>query len=77
MIGRLRPVVLDGLGLRTALEHMVDDWNTHYPEAFCRLTMNENLGRLSTETEISVYRLIQECLTNIAKHAKASDVSIR
>ena len=76
MISRLRPIVLDELGLKTALERMVDDWNTHYSEAFCRLMIDDNLDHLGEEREIGVYRIIQECLTNIAKHAQASDVSI-
>ncbi len=77
MMKRLHPVVLDELGLIAALNDLVDDWNTHHENTFCHLDMtNKHLDNISKEISITVYRLIQECLNNVAKHANADDVFI-
>lgn len=76
MMRRLRPVILDELGLVTALEQVIDDWNAHHEDTFCRFSATGNLGNLGEAMNISVYRICQESLTNIAKHANASEVGI-
>lgn len=77
MMNRLRPTVLDELGLQTALERTIDDWNAHHDTVFCRLSTTAGLEPLGEETRIGVYRMVQECLTNVARHAKASKVDVR
>ena len=77
MMNRLRPVVLDELGLVTALERLVDDWNSHHEDSFCALHLEDLLGELSESTKIHLYRIVQEALTNISKHASATEVSVR
>ena len=77
MMRRLHPVILDELGLMPALNDVIDDWNTHHENTFCHfLVKDNNLENLSKEVSITVYRLIQECLNNVAKHANAEDVYI-
>ena len=76
MMTRLHPVILDELGLLSAVELMVDDWNTHYGDCFCSLQASRDLPPLANDARIAVYRIVQEALTNIAKHARASEVSI-
>ena len=77
MLRRLRPVVLDEFGLVAALGELVDGWNERHPEAFCRL---ETRGRLDDvggdAVNIHLYRIVQECLTNVSKHAGASEVTV-
>ena len=77
MLHRLRPVVLDEFGLVAALNDLVDGWNERHPEAFCRL---ETSGRLDDSggdaVNIHVYRIVQECLTNVTRHAGASEVAV-
>jgi len=72
----LRPAHLDRLGLDTALSAMV--------EAFCKrenmtytYQSSPNLPLLGEELNITLYRIVQESLTNIAKHANASHVTIK
>ena len=71
---RLRPTSLDDLGLETALEQLVDDWTSQYEiSAECHVV---GLDRMPQEIETAIYRIVQEALTNIAKHAKASAVDV-
>ncbi len=76
MMTRLHPVVLDELGLATALELMIDDWNSHHEECFCRYLAVRNLPPLSQVARINLYRIVQEALTNVARHARASTVEV-
>lgn len=76
MMRRLRPPTLDELGLITTLQDMIDDWNSRHQEIFCSFSFDGELNVLNEETNISLYRIIQESLTNIAKHSGASTVAI-
>jgi two-component system sensor histidine kinase UhpB len=76
MIQRLRPLVLDELGLADALRDLVASWRTHHPQAACVLEISSPLDGLGKEVDSAVYHMVQECLTNIAKHANASRVEI-
>lgn len=76
MMYRLRPPALDELGLVTALQRMVDSWNSHHAETFCSLHIALPLPALGDDININVYRMIQECLTNVAKHAHANEVTV-
>lgn len=76
MVYRLRPPALDELGLITALQRMVDNWNSHHMDTFCSLDVAQPVPQLSDEISINLYRIIQECLTNVAKHAQASRMRI-
>jgi two-component system sensor histidine kinase UhpB len=76
MMRRLRPVVLNELGLVPALQDIVDDWNSRHAETFCQFSAEGRLSPLFDELEIGIYRIVQEGLTNAAKHARASRVSV-
>lgn len=72
----LRPAILDELGLNLALQQMVDDWNMHHDATFCALRLETDLSALSTQRQIQVYRIVQEALTNVVKHAEAERVTV-
>lgn len=72
----LRPAILDELGLTLALQQMVDDWNTHHEDTFCSMRIDADLSGLDAQARIQVYRIVQEALTNVAKHAAADRVDI-
>ena len=76
MMRRLRPPALDELGLVTTLQDMIDDWNSTHEDLFCSFHFNGKTPGLSEEINISLYRIIQECLTNVVKHANAASVKI-
>jgi signal transduction histidine kinase len=76
MIARLRPVALDELGLLAALEHCVDHWRQRLPDTRFTLTVRGNYEDLSEPLTLTLYRLIQEGLTNIYKHADARQATI-
>lgn len=76
MIGRLRPVGLDELGLVAAIEHCVDHWRQRIPDTKFELSVRGNFEGLSEPLNLTLYRLIQEGLTNIYKHAHAQQAKI-
>ena len=71
----LRPAVLDDFGLVPALERLADSFAE---QAEIRVDFHSALGaaRLPTDVESTLYRVVQESLTNIVKHAQAQNVSV-
>jgi two-component system sensor histidine kinase UhpB len=76
MIRRLRPVGLDELGLVAALENCVDHWRQRLPETRFTLSVSGELDDLGELMSLTIYRLIQEGLTNSYKHAGATRIDI-
>lgn len=76
MMQRLRPSILDELGLLAALQEMIDSWNARHEDVFCHLQVDGDIGNLGEEIDINLYRIIQESLTNISRHANAGEVHI-
>lgn len=72
----LRPSILDDMGLIPALEKYVAEFQTNFGiDADLHIQWNCN-ERLSHELEVTVYRIVQEALTNIAKYAEAENVCV-
>jgi two-component system sensor histidine kinase UhpB len=76
LVRRLRPEVLDMLGLEGAVEEMV----RHYDSARsgCRFALQArgDFSRLEASIAISAYRIVQEALSNIVKHARATQATV-
>ncbi len=72
----LRPVALEDLGLLTALNNFVRDWAHHTKIETEFHTTGLSKINLSFETETNLYRIAQEALNNIYKHAAATKVSV-
>jgi PAS domain S-box-containing protein len=77
IIRQLRPSALDHLGLSEALRDVVNTWSARHPDVACDLDVGDDMSDLSEDLCIAVYRLVQECLTNVARHSRASKVTIR
>ncbi len=76
MVRQLRPLVLDQLGLQAALQELTATQQTRYPDIQITLAINGELSRVNAEVGIAAYRMVQECLTNIARHAGATKAAI-
>jgi signal transduction histidine kinase len=71
----LRPSVLDDLGLAAALERYAAEFASRYPgltvDLHCNLPQ-----RLPLPTETTLYRIVQEAMTNAARHGQATTISV-
>lgn len=76
MMNRLRPAILDELGLITSLQVMVDEWNRDHRETFCSFRASGIFEALNPDRQIHLYRIVQEALTNVARHAQAERVDV-
>jgi len=71
----LRPTILDDLGLRPALEFLAEGFSAR--TGIPIRVEGKTDGRVDSLVETAIYRVVQEALTNIARHASADGASIR
>jgi len=71
----LRPSVLDDLGLVPALRWLADSMNKESDINF-RIFVNGKMHKLSPQAEIAIFRVVQEALTNIKRHSKATEAIV-
>ena len=77
MTRKLRPPGLDELGLPAALENCIEVWRGRFPALRFEFSLDGDLEGLGELLNITVYRVVQEGLTNVAKHATAGRVELR
>jgi two-component system, NarL family, sensor histidine kinase UhpB len=77
LIRQLRPVALDELGVAAALEHCVSEWRQRLPSTRIHLSIECELSGLDGVRALALFRLVQESLTNVARHAQARRVDVR
>ena len=77
IITDLRPSVLDDLGLVAALEWQLNEFEKRYQIESVFINQVPDLDIEENGREVAVFRIFQEALTNIAKHAMASRVEVR
>ncbi len=75
-IQRIRPETLDHLGLIPALNELVSDWLKHNKKITVKTSFMEDSNVLDENVTVTLYRAVQEGLTNISKYAHASHVEI-
>jgi two-component system sensor histidine kinase UhpB len=75
----LRPSTLDDLGLVAALEAYTEGYSSRLPVAveFAAEGFADDSSRLPPQVELVLYRVVQEALTNVAKHASARSISVK
>jgi signal transduction histidine kinase len=71
----LRPTALDDLGLEAAIANYLERWGEHF-HLSVDFAGNLRGKRLPAPIEITLYRVLQEAMTNIAKHAHAERISV-
>ena len=77
MAVRLRPILLDELGIRAAIAKYIETYQKRYNIKVSFISKNIQEGeRFFPEIEISVYRIVQEALSNIVKHAEAEKIQV-
>lgn len=76
MMRRLRPPGLDEFGLGAALEENLAGWRRQHPQIEYCLETDTGHAQLDADLAIHVFRIVQEALTNIHRHADAGKVSI-
>nr|NIQ11930.1 hypothetical protein [Gammaproteobacteria bacterium]NIR93590.1 hypothetical protein [Gammaproteobacteria bacterium]NIW45012.1 hypothetical protein [Gammaproteobacteria bacterium]NIX56241.1 hypothetical protein [candidate division Zixibacteria bacterium] len=76
MIHRLRPSILDELGVSSGVEYLLSQWGMHNQNVNCRYSISPALDRLPEAVSITAYRIIQEAMTNISRHASAANADV-
>jgi len=77
LLQQLRPGILDELGLAAALDDLVNTWRSRNKNTSCTIAIRYSPKTFDEVTEVTAYRLVQECLTNITRHAAANLVDIQ
>ena len=76
MIARLSPLVLQELGLVAAIRKEAKDLSKS-TGVKTRVAVPDDLGRFGPDAETAIYRVVQEALHNVAKHAQAKNVTVQ
>ncbi|QQO16964.1 histidine kinase [Bradyrhizobium diazoefficiens] len=76
VLERLRPVGLAELGLRQALESLSRLWRESHPDVRIETTISPALGPTGETADLTIYRIVQEALTNVFRHAGATAVNV-
>ncbi|GAB6166729.1 hypothetical protein JCM19992_27290 [Thermostilla marina] len=77
LINGLRPAVLDEEGVPPAIRHVITEIQRDAPDLEIRYSFPDDFGRLASPLENALFRIAQETLTNVRKHAHASHVDVR
>lgn len=72
----LRPMILDDLGLVAALKRYLADFQQQYGIAAEFVLLGQD-RRLPVSVEVTLFRIVQECLSNVRKHAQAKSVLVK
>lgn len=76
MIPRLRPIQLEGMGLVDAVRDLLTETQQNHPEVRFELSVEGALPPLDDALELSAYRIVQEAVTNVVRHAEATRARI-
>lgn len=76
LMQRLRPLMLDELGLKASLEDMVENWRSRYPEVALDFRCDDGIDDCIGDSKIHMFRIVQESLTNVVRHSGARHLKI-
>jgi len=77
MLQRLRPAMIDELGLYASLNELIETWRQRNRGMSVSINISSQINNINETIAITTYRIVQECLTNITKHADARLVTIK
>lgn len=72
----LYPLQLKELGITSAIHNLIEQLDENYPDTYIFGDVDNIDGVLTTENELNLFRIIQECLSNVIKHAKAQSAKL-
>lgn len=76
MMRTLHPLSLSELGLGATLLDLTNEWQRRHPKLNIEFHYDDRVEVLDDKVAIHVYRVVQECLTNVVRHANASEVKV-
>src|SRR3977135_2736812 len=76
VLEKLRPVGLTELGLREALDALLRLWGEAHPGVVIETAISPSLGKTGETADLTIYRTVQEALTNVFRHAGATSVNV-
>lgn len=76
VLSRLRPAGLSELGLHTALEALFRHWREIRPQVAVAAQVSPEVGGSDETTDLTIYRIVQEALTNAFRHSKATRIDV-
>jgi two-component system sensor histidine kinase UhpB len=76
LMQRLRPLMLDELGLKASLEDMIENWRGRYPSIALDFSCDDGIDECIGDARIHVFRIVQESLTNVVRHSGAAKLGI-
>jgi two-component system sensor histidine kinase UhpB len=76
ILEKLRPVGLAELGLREALGALLRLWNESHPDVAIETSISGSLGATGETADLTIYRVVQEALTNVFRHARATEINV-
>jgi PAS domain S-box-containing protein len=72
----LSPTVLEEMGLSSAMKYWLEEFSKYYNVKNLAVNIEEIDNLFSSKVQLNIYRIFQECLTNIGKHAQATQISL-
>lgn len=76
ILERVRPVILHQVGLVNATRDLVEQWRIAHRDIACEVSLPAEPPPCDEDVSLTAYRIVQECLTNVARHAKAKHVRV-
>jgi len=76
LLVKLRPTEIDELGLELSLKALVNEWNVHSKHIHYQIHIKGDCQPLTAPHPITLFRIIQESLTNISKHSSATHATV-
>jgi len=77
ILERLRPMLIEELGLDASIQKLLRDVNAQVPEMIVTFDIDPRIVTADSVVAQTVYRLLQESITNVLKHAAASKMSVK